>query len=386
MNSSIFKAFSRKSASVWNGSSRSVRCVHTLKVNDAEEKIYTRQDYPLDKCREILKKEKISVLGYGPQGRGQSLNLRDNGMNVCVGLRKTNLNSRSSSWNRALADGWEEDKNLFSIDEACFNGTIISYLLSDAAQIELWPIVNSNLEEGNGLYFSHGFGIVYSQQTNIIAPKNIDVFLAAPKGPGGLVRNKFLEGSGINSSFAIHQDYTGNAFDRILAMTFGIGTLNGFETTFENEVYSDLTGERSCLMGLIQGAFKAQYDVLRSNGHSPSEAFNETVEEALVSLYPLINENGMDWMYRNCSTTAQRGALDWSKKYYDVLKPVINECYQSVKNGNETEIVINANKSDDYREKLEKELKEMDDQEIWKVGKIIRQLRNESIDAKAATK
>jgi len=352
----------------------SQRLTHTFTVNNVSETIYTREDYPIDKCQKILKNEKIAILGYGPQGQGQSLNLRDNGMDVCVGLRKN-----GSSWDKALKDGWVEDKNLFPIDEACNKGTVIQYLLSDAAQIELWPVVEPNLNAGDALYFSHGFGIVYKDQTKIIPSKDIDVILAAPKGPGGLVRKKFLEKSGINSSFAIYQDATGNAKDRILSLTFGIGTLNAFETTFEDEVYSDLTGERSCLMGLIQGAFKAQYDVLRENGHSPSEAFNETVEEALVSLYPLVNENGMDWMYRNCSTTAQRGALDWSKKFEKALKPVIQECYDSVKSGKETEIVINANTSSGYRERLEKELAEMDDQEIWKVGKILRELRNKSI-------
>jgi len=350
------------------------RLTHTFTVNNVTETIYTRDDYPLDKCRTILQQEKVCVLGYGPQGQGQSLNLRDNGIDVCVGLRKN-----GKSWQKAVNDGWVANDTLFEIDEACHRGTVIQYLLSDAAQIEMWPVVKPNLTSGDALYFSHGFGIVYKDQTSIIPPTDVDVILAAPKGPGGLVRRKFLEKSGINSSFAIFQNATGNALDRILALTFGIGTLNAFETTFEAEVYSDLTGERSCLMGLIQGAFKAQYDVLRANGHSPSEAFNETVEEALVSLYPLVNENGMDWMYRNCSTTAQRGALDWSKKFEKAVKPVIEECYASVKSGKEAEITIAANKSSDYREKLEAELKEMDEQEIWQVGKILRELRNKSI-------
>ena len=358
----------------------SIRCIETLNINNVEEKIYTRDDYPISKCQNILNNELVSVLGYGPQGRGQSLNLRDNGINVCLGLRK-NTNKKDSSWNLALKDGWIENKNLFTIEEACYNGTIISYLVSDAAQIELWDTVNSNLFDNNTLYFSHGFGIVFNKQTGIIPTnKNIDIILCAPKGPGSLVRKKYLEGNGINSSFAIHQDYTKNALNKCLSMTFGIGTQYAFETTFENEVYSDLTGERSVLMGMIQGAFKAQYDILREMGHSPSEAYNETVEEALSSLYPLINEKGMDWMYANCSTTAQRGAIDWSHKYYDALKPVIKECYNSVKKGKESEIVINCNKSDDYREKLNNELKEIENQEIWKVGKVLRQLRDGNID------
>lgn len=328
-----------------------------------------RSDYPIEKCRNILSKKIISVIGYGPQGRGQALNLRDNNINVCLGLRK------GPSWDLALEEGWEEGRDLFEMEEACEKGDVIQYLLSDVGQIQQWDKVKPHLKENNTLYFSHGFGITYKDKTNIIPPDNIDVVLVAPKGAGSTVRNHFINGGGINASFAIHQNYTGKARENTLALAFAIGCGHAFETTFENEVYSDLTGERCVLMGLIQGAFLAQYKVLREQGHSPSEAYNETVEEALESLFPLISAQGMDWLYANCSTTAQRGALDWAPKFEKVIKPVIEECYHSVKNGNEADIVIKANSSTDYREKLNKELKEIDSQELWQAAKVLRQLR-----------
>ena len=167
--------------------------------------------------------------------------------------------------------------------------------------------------------------------------------MVAPKGPGIFVRRNFLEGKHVNASWAVHQDSTGNAEETCLALGFGIGCNNLFETTFKKEVYSDLVGERSVLMGMMQGAFLAQYDVLREKGHSPAEAYNETVEEALQTLYPLIAENGMAWMYSNCSTTAQRGALDWAPEYYNAIKPVIERCYESVESGNEADLAVNAN-------------------------------------------
>lgn len=341
----------------------------TIEIKGVKETIIERSDYPLEKIKGILDKEVTAILGYGPQGRGQGLNMRDQGFNVLIGVR------RGRSWDKALEDGWEEGKNLFETEEAANKGSIIQYLISDAGQISMWPMVKSTLKEGDALYFSHGFGIAYRDQTNIVAPENVDVMLVAPKGSGLSVRRLFESGQGINSSFAIHQDYTGKARERCLATAFAIGSGHVFETTFEGEVYSDLTGERCVLMGLIQGAFQAQYNVLRKHGHSPSEAFNETVEEALQSLYPLINQNGMDWMYANCSTTAQRGALDWAPKFQKVIEPVIEECYARVKSGEETALAIDANSREDYREQLDKELKEIWESEMWTAGRALRPLR-----------
>mgnify|MGYP000099985308 FL=1 len=344
-----------------------------LDISGFKESIIERSDYPIEECKKILKDEVTAILGYGPQGRGQSLNMRDQGFDVIIGLRKGN------SWDKAILDGWEEGKTLFPINEAVEKATIIQFLLSDAGQIQAWPEVKSRLKEGDALYFSHGFGVVFHQDTQIVPPDNIDVILVAPKGSGLTVRNHFKEGRGINASFAIHQDFTKKAKKRCIATAFAIGSGHLFETSFKKEVHSDLTGERCVLMGLLQGAFLAQYEVLRENGHSPSEAYNETIEEALQSLYPLISEKGMDWMYSNCSTTAQRGALDWAPKFKEVLKPVIEDCYEKVVSGEEARISIKANSKPNYREELEKELQIINNQEMWIAGRKLRPLRPENL-------
>ena len=345
------------------------RNIASFCVNGELEEIIEREDYPIKDCKNNLFNKTIGVLGYGPQALSQSLNLKDNGFNVNIGVRE------GPSYSKAQRDGWEKNKNLFSIEEAVEKSDIIMYLLSDVGQIEQWDKVKYGLTEGKTLYFSHGFGIVYSDQTNIIPPENVDVVLVAPKGAGISVREKFLSEQGINASYAIYQDYTGKAEETCMSLAFGIGCGHVFKTTFQHEVYSDLVGERSVLMGLIQGAFSAQYKVLRDRGHSPSEAYNETVEEALVSLYPLINSKGMDWLYKNCSTTAQRGALDWAPKYEKAIRPVIEECYDSVINGIETENVIKQNSNIDYRKNLNHELNCMSETELWKVGRQLRKFR-----------
>lgn len=341
-----------------------------INFGGVEENVVTREEFPLAKAQEILKDEVIAIIGYGVQGPGQALNLRDNGFKVIIGQRKN-----SKTWDKAVADGWVPGETLFEIEEACQRGTVIQYLLSDAGQITLWPTVKKYLTTGRALYFSHGFGITYKERTGIIPPADVDVILVAPKGSGTSLRRMFLEGRGLNSSYAIFQDATGRAWERVVALGIGIGSGYLFETDFKREVYSDLTGERGTLMGAIQGIFAAQYEVLRSNGHSPSEAFNETVEELTQSLMPLVAENGMDWMYANCSTTAQRGALDWWKKFRDASKPVFEELYKEVAAGNEAQRSIDSNSKPDYREKLELELKELRESEMWRTGETVRKLR-----------
>ncbi len=343
-----------------------------LNFGGVEEDVVTREEYPLEKAQEFLANDTIAVIGYGVQGPGQSLNLRDNGINVIVGQRKG-----GKTWDKAVSDGWVPGETLFEIEQALEKATIICYLLSDAAQIELWPTVKKYLTAGKSLYFSHGFGITYKDQTGIIPPADVDVFLVAPKGSGTSLRRLFVEGKGLNSSFAVFQDASGKAREKAIALGIGVGSGYLFETDFYREVTSDLTGERGTLMGAIQGIFAAQYEVLRENGHSPSEAFNETVEELTQSLMPLVAENGMDWMYANCSTTAQRGALDWWKPFHDATKPVFEKLYNSVKSGNEAKISITRNSQPDYREKLEEELKELRESEIWQAGATVRSLRPE---------
>jgi len=337
------------------------------------EDVITSEEFSLQKARDVLQNETVAVLGYGVQGPGQALNLRDNGIRVIVGQREG-----GQTWQRAVADGFVPGETLFPLKEAAKKATIIQYLLSDAGQVATWPSIKACLDEGNALYFSHGFGIVFKDQTKIIPPPNVDVILVAPKGSGRNVRLNFLDGSGINSSYAVFQDFTGNAKERTLALGIAVGSGYLFPTTFENEVHSDLTGERGILMGCLAGVMEAQYSLLRKHGHSPSEAFNETVEELTQSLIRLVAENGMDWMFSNCSTTAQRGALDWAPKFRDAVAPVFDTLYGKVISGEETRRVLDANSAPDYREKLNKELDALKNSEMWQTGATVRSLRPEN--------
>ncbi|MCR5820188.1 MAG: ketol-acid reductoisomerase [Bacteroidaceae bacterium] len=336
------------------------------------EEVMTREEFPLEKAREVLKNETIAVLGYGVQGPGQACNLRDNGFNVIVGQRE------GKTYDKAVADGWVPGKTLFSLEEAAERGTIVCLLLSDAAQMQLWPTIKPHLTAGKTLYFSHGFAITWNDRTGVIPPAYIDVIMVAPKGSGTSLRTMFLEGRGLNSSYAIYQDASGKALEKVLAFGIGIGSGYLFETTFQREATSDLTGERGSLMGAIQGLLLAQYEVLRENGHTPSEAFNETVEELTQSLMPLFAQKGMDWMYANCSTTAQRGALDWMGPFHDAIKPVVERLYSSVKSGQEAQISIDSNSKPGYREGLEQELKALRESEMWRTAAVVRKLRPEN--------
>ncbi|MBQ5912615.1 MAG: ketol-acid reductoisomerase [Bacteroidaceae bacterium] len=336
------------------------------------EEVVTREEYPLEKAREILKDETIAVIGYGVQGPGQACNLRDNGFNVIVGQRQ------GKTYDKAVSDGWVPGETLFSIEEAAEKASIVMCLLSDAAVMSVWPTLKQYLTPGKALYFSHGFAITWNDRTGCVPQEDIDVIMVAPKGSGTSLRTMFLEGRGLNSSYAVYQDATGRALERTLALGIGIGSGYMFETTFQREATSDLTGERGSLMGAIQGLLLAQYEVLRENGHSPSEAFNETVEELTQSLMPLFAQKGMDWMYANCSTTAQRGALDWMGPFHDACKPVVEKLYASVKCGNEAQISIDANSKPDYRVGLEKELAALRESEMWRTAETVRQLRPEN--------
>jgi ketol-acid reductoisomerase len=337
------------------------------------EEVITSEEFSLQKARDILANETVAVLGYGVQGPGQALNLRDNGIPVIVGQREG-----GATWQKAVDDGFVPGQTLFPIEEAARKATVVQYLLSDAGQVATWPKIKACLNEGDALYFSHGFGIVYKDQTGIVPPENVDVILVAPKGSGRNVRLNYLDGSGINSSFAIFQDFTGRAKERTLALGIAVGSGYLFPTTFEKEVHSDLTGERGVLMGCLAGVMEAQYNILRKHGHTPSEAFNETVEELTQSLIRLVAENGMDWMFSNCSTTAQRGALDWSPKFREAVVPVFDELYQRVVSGDETRRVLEANSAPDYREKLNNELNVLNQSEMWQTGATVRSLRPEN--------
>ncbi|OJJ80095.1 Ketol-acid reductoisomerase [Aspergillus glaucus CBS 516.65] len=350
-----------------------IRGLKSITFADSTETVYEREDWPREKLQEFFKNDTLALIGYGSQGHGQGLNLRDQGLNVVVGVRKD-----GASWKEAVQDGWVPGKNLFDVDTAVEKGTVVMNLLSDAAQSETWPALKPKITKGKTLYFSHGFSPVFKDLTKVDVPEDVDVILVAPKGSGRTVRTLFREGRGINSSIAVFQDVTGQAKEKAIAMGVAVGSGYLYETTFQKEVYSDLYGERGCLMGGIHGMFLAQYEVLRERGHSPSEAFNETVEEATQSLYPLIGGNGMDWMYAACSTTARRGAIDWSSRFRDNLKPLFNELYDRVQDGTETQRSLDYNSQKDYREKYEKEMQEIRDLEIWRAGKAVRSLRPEN--------
>lgn len=347
----------------------------TIDFGGTKEQVITRKEFPMSKARQVLKNETIAILGYGVQGPAQSLNLRDNGFHVIIGQAK----QFKRDWDRARKDGWVPGKTLFDLEEAVQRGTIIQFLVSDAAQRAIWPLVKKNLKPGDALYFSHGFSIAYKDQTKVIPPADVDVIMVAPKGSGTSVRRNFLSGAGINSSFAVYQDATGRAEERCLAVGIGIGSGYLFPTTFTHEVFSDLTGERGVLMGALAGIMEAQYDVLRANGHSPSEAFNETVEELTQSLIRLVDENGMDWMYANCSATAQRGALDWKPRFKKAVLPVFKELYERVKTGKECTRVLSACGKPDYQAQLSKELGAIGNSEMWQAGKAVRALRPKEV-------
>ena len=343
-----------------------------MNFGGVEENVVTREEFTLEMARETLAGRTIAVIGYGVQGPGQSLNLRDNGFKVIVGQRP------GKTFEKAIADGWVPGETLFGIEEACERGDIVMCLLSDAAVMSVWPRIKPKLTAGKTLYFSHGFAITWNDRTGCVPPEDIDVIMVAPKGSGATVRSLYLEGRGINSSYAVYQDVSGHALNDAIALGIGIGSGYLFETTFQREATSDLTGERGSLMGAIQGLLSAQYEVLRENGHTPSEAFNETVEELTQSLMPLFAAKGMDWMYANCSTTAQRGALDWMGPFHDAIKPVMQKLYASVKCGHEAQISIDANSKPDYREGLEKELKALRESEMWRTAVTVRSLRPEN--------
>jgi len=338
------------------------------------ENVITRQEFTLEQAQKILKDEVVATLGYGIQGRAQSLNMRDNGIKVIIGQEK---GIHMPYYEQAVKEGWVPGETLFSMEEAARLGTIKQFLLTDAGQRETWPVVKAALKEGDALYFSHGFSIVYRGITGVVPPKNVDVIMVAPKGSGTSVRRNFVAGSGINSSFAVYQDYTGRAENRVKALGIAIGSGYLFPTTFEREVYSDLTGERGVLMGALAGIMEAQYNCLREHGHSPSEAFNETVEELTQSLIRLVDENGMDWMYTNCSETARIGALRWKSRFRDSVKPLFDSLYEMVVSGEETRIVLERSKEPDYRQKLAEELKAMGNSEMWRAGATVRSLRPE---------
>jgi len=346
------------------------------KVNfgGVEEDITTKadDDFPLTKAREVLKDETIAVIGYGVQGPAQSLNMRDNGLNVIVG--QSNDPRFKKDWDKAVKDGWKPGETLFPVEESVEKGTIVQYLVSDAAQKILWEEhVEPNLKPGDALYFSHGFSIVFSDQTKVVPPEGVDVIMVAPKGTGGSVRRLFVDKRGINSSYAVERDATGRALERTLAIGIGIGSGYLFPTTFKNEVLSDLTGERAVLLGEIWGLAEACYYSLLAQGSSPGAAFVKSSEQLTQVILPLIGEKGVDAIYEQAQIADELGTV---KEYQDAARkaaiPLMNRLYKSVKSGEETAVVLRANSAKDYDKRLKAELAGIDGSDMWKVGAGIR--------------
>ena len=338
-----------------------------------EETVITRDEFPLEKAQKVLKNEVIAVLGYGSQGPGQSLNLRDNGFNVIVGQRKLDNGKVSNSYQKALDDGWIPGETLFDINEAAKKATIIEFLLSDAGQKVAWPQLEKCIEDGNTLYFSHGFSLNFPQYTRVTPPANIDVVLVAPKGAGRSVRTNFLNGGGINSSFAVHQDYTGSALEKTLALGIGIGSGFLFETTVRNEVVSDLTGERAVLLGELWALAEASYDALRQQGYSPEDAFIQSSEQITQVILPLIGRSGSVEIYEQTISAKQYGSVsDHQRITREVTRPLMEQLYRSVVSGIETQRSLEANSRNGYRDQLNSELSVIDNSEMWLTGEKIR--------------
>ncbi|ABO48832.1 ketol-acid reductoisomerase [Desulforamulus reducens MI-1] len=253
--------------------------------------------YDADANLEFLKGKKIAVLGYGSQGHAQAQSLRDSGLDVVVGLRKD-----SARWSKAEADGLQ----VATVPDACAQAEVIQVLLPDEIQGRVYAEeIEPYLSEGKALMFSHGFNIHFGQ---IVPPKNVDVFLVAPKSPGHLVRRMYAEGKGVPGLVAVHQDYTGKAKDIALAYAKGIGCTKAgvFETSFREETETDLFGEQAVLCGGVSELIKAGFDTLVEAGYAPEMAYFECLHE-LKLIVDLIYEGGLSRMRYSVSNTAEYG-------------------------------------------------------------------------------
>jgi ketol-acid reductoisomerase len=322
-------------------------------------KIYYDKDADLN----ILKGKKVAIIGYGIQGRGQALNLRDSGVEVVVSELEGTEN-----YKLAVQDGFKP----VSVGEAAKLGDIIQILTQDHVQAQVYKeYIKPNLKKGKALCFSHGFNIHFKQ---IKPPKNVDVFMVAPKGPGALVRKMYVEGKGVPCLVAIFQDATGNALKLALAYAKGLGAAKAgvIETTFKEETETDLFGEQAVLCGGASELIKAGFDTLVEAGYQPEIAYFEVLHE-LKLITDLIQETGISGMRRRVSNTACYGDLSRGKRVITErtrkeMKKILNE----IQRGKFAREWIKENEAG--RPNFNKLLKEGDEHQIEAVGKKLREM------------
>ena len=322
-------------------------------------KVYYDNDSSLD----YLQDKNIAVLGFGSQGHAHSLNLKDSGMNVCVGLR-----SSSSSWSKAEAAGLA----VKTIPEAVKWADVIMVLLPDQNQKEVYDKeIAPHLKERDTLAFAHGFNIHYKQ---VVPPKNINVIMIAPKSPGHLVRRTYIEGTGVPCLIAIHQDADGNARNTALAWAKGIGGTKAgvIETTFKDETETDLFGEQAVLCGGSAELIKAGFDTLVEAGYPPELAYFECMHEMklIVDLY---YEGGLSRMNYSVSDTAEyggmtRGSRLITKETRNEMKKILDE----IQTGKFADEWLSEYKSG--QKNMERLRKENREHQIEKVGSKLREM------------
>lgn len=282
--------------------------------------MYHDKDANLD----YLKGKKIAVLGFGSQGHAQALNLKDSGLDVIVGLRED-----SARRQKAIDFGFE----VMTVDKAAEAADIIQMLLPDERQAKVYAEqVAPYMTEGKALVFSHGFNIHFKQ---IVPPKNIDVFMAAPKGPGHMVRRTYTQGQGVPALIAIHNDFTGKARELALAYAKGIGGTRAgvFETTFKEETETDLFGEQAVLCGGVTELMKAGFDTLVEAGYAPEMAYFECLHEMKL-IVDLIYEGGFTKMRYSVSDTAEYGDYVTGKRIVtDETRKEMKKILAEIQNG-----------------------------------------------------
>ena len=320
-------------------------------------KVYYNNDINSD----ILKSRKIAIIGYGSQGHAHAQNLRDSGMNVIVGLREG-----GSSWDKARNAGFD----VTTVKDAAKNSDIIMILAPDTSQKEIYDnSIHANLKAGNAIGFSHGFNIHYKQ---IVPPKDVDVFMVAPKAPGHTVRNEYTLGGGVPALVAIENNASGVAKDVALAYAASIGSGHAgiIETTFKDETETDLFGEQSVLCGGISALILAGFETLTDAGYAPEMAYFECLHEVKL-IVDLIYEGGIANMRYSVSDTAKYGDITRGPRVInDNVKKEMKKILGEIQSGEFAKEWIEENKMG--RPNYNKLLKQGEDHPIEEIGKTLR--------------